>query len=218
MAKTRKVKGPKRVSYELIRPDSDVGRPIYRLLRDLVNAQHAHLVDARIALAWCTSWKPDVDGRVVLGKCKKASDLDRELSAYDFIILLKKSFWQDIAVTHGQRTALLDHELCHAGVAVDPRTGEPITDERRRTVYRLVKHDLEEFNAIVERHGLYKRDLETFYASINRSARAPWAPCWSCRDTTNPGYQKVTDGNGERLKRCDCYVQWQERYAEAVPA
>ena len=105
---------PKAVSYELIAQDGHTGEPMYALLAELVAAHHEDLDRARIALAWCTSWKPDVDGRVTLGKCKKASDLDRELSQWDFIILLRKSFWTDERVTHAQRRALLDHELCHA--------------------------------------------------------------------------------------------------------
>lgn len=215
----RKVKGPKRVSYELIdRKHETVGKPIYRLLRDLVQAHHTHLIDARIALAWCTSWRPDVDGRVVLGKCKKASDLDRELAAFDFIILLKKSFWQDLAVTADQRAALLDHELCHADVKLDERTGEPVTDERGRKVYRLRKHDIEEFAAVVERHGVYKRDLEQFAAALNRAAAsAKWTPCDECRELT-PGWKTVIEDGVRRQAKCDCVVAFRERYREAVPA
>ncbi|MEO7272059.1 MAG: hypothetical protein ABI211_08640, partial [Vicinamibacterales bacterium] len=73
----------KRLTYELIHQDTEIGRPLYALLADLIELHHEDLyrTDARIALAWCTSWKPDVDGRVTLGKCKKASDLDRELMA-----------------------------------------------------------------------------------------------------------------------------------------
>lgn len=216
----KKVKGPKRVSYELIDKNNEtVGRPIYRLLRELVQDHHPHLVNARIALAWCTSWKPDVDGRVVLGKCKKASDLDRELASYDFIILLKKSFWQDLQVTAEQRRALLDHELCHAGVKEDERTGEPVHDERGRKVYRLIKHDIEEFAAVVERNGVYKRDLEAFAAALNRAAlNSRWEPCDECRDTT-PGWKTIIDGAGvKRQAKCDCVVAFRERRQEAVPA
>lgn len=166
----RRAKGPKRkaISYELIAKESDVGRPMYRLLGELVDAHHEELADARIALAWCTSWKPDVDGRVTLGKCKKASDLDRELSAWDFIILLRRAFWTDIFVKDHQRRALLDHELCHATVKID-KFNEPLLDERGRKVYRLRKHDIEEFAEIVSRHGCYKRDLQNFYVALRRA-------------------------------------------------
>ena len=209
----RKVKGAKRVAYELIDPKNEsIGKPIYRLLRELVQSHHPHLTDARIALAWCTSWRPDVDGRVTLGKCKKASDLDRELAAYDFIVLLKKSFWQDLHVTPEQRRALLDHELCHAGVRLDERTGDPITDERGRKVYRTVKHDVEEFGAVVERHGIWKRDLEQFASALMRAARGPFVACDECRDSPNPGWRNTVTG----LVRCECWTAWAERRREAV--
>src|SRR5688572_26973345 len=81
----KKLKGSKRVSYQLIDPESDTGKPIYKLLRDLVREHHDEVGKARFAIAWCTSWKMDVDGRVTLGKCKKASELDRELAKYDFV-------------------------------------------------------------------------------------------------------------------------------------
>jgi hypothetical protein len=61
----KKVKGPRRVSYELLDPKSVIGQPIYKLLRELVKADHSDIADARIALAWCTSWRPDRDGRVM---------------------------------------------------------------------------------------------------------------------------------------------------------
>lgn len=158
---------PKKVSYELIGHGDEYGVTMYPLLDALVKAQHTHLRAARIALAWCTSWKPDVDGRVTLGKCKKASDLDRELAAFDFIILLRKWFWIAEAVSDEQRRALLDHELCHAEVKRD-KYGDSVEDERGRIVYRIRKHDIEEFSAIVERHGCYKRDLEQFAMALRR--------------------------------------------------
>lgn len=202
---------PKTVAYELIAPDGLAGQPMYELLAELIAAHHEELHAARIALAWCTSWNPDVDGRVTLGKCRKASDLDRELAAWDFIVLLRKSFWTSDRVTLLQRRALLDHELCHAAVKLDGN-GEPVEDERGRLVYRTRKHDLEEFTAVVERHGCYKRDLELFAAAMRRSALTGFKPCELCR-TDNPGWETTPD---KRLTRCACWLAWMEQYSEAV--
>jgi len=214
----KKSKGKKRVNYELINPDSIIGGPVYSLMRDLVDAHHKELVDARIALAWCTSWRPDVDGRCMIGKCKKASDLDRELSQWDFIILLRKSWWYATETTAEKRKALVDHELCHATVRLDDRTNEPVLDERGRKVYRTRKHDWEEFTEVVDRHGIYTRDLEKAAAAILRSARGNFQPCANCRETTNPGWIETFDDNGNSrgLMRCACYVQWAELRREAV--
>jgi hypothetical protein len=204
MRRVRKPKGPKRVSYKLIEPTSDHGQAMYRQLRTLVQSHHQEIREARIALAWCTSWRRDVDGFITLGKCKKASDLDRELAAFDFIVLLSKSFWTDPLVTDAQREALLDHELSHASVKVDFH-GEPERDERGRQVFRIRKHDIEEFAAVVERHGLYKRDLAHFAASLRRSALAGFEPCEQCKLT--PGW--IEGANG--VSRCECYRAWQSR-------
>lgn len=160
----------KKLTYELLGEDTETGRPLYALLAELVEQHHEALyrTDARIALAWCTSWTPDVDGRVTLGKCRKASDLDRELMAFDFVILLSRSFFEDPRVTPQQCRALIDHELMHAAVKYDA-TGEPVTDARGRTVYRIRKHDLEEFSDIASRYGCWKRDIEQFAGALDRA-------------------------------------------------
>jgi hypothetical protein len=176
--KTPKGKKPatKKVSYELIERETEIGRHLYARLNVLVDRHHDDLQDARIALAWCTSWKPDVDGRVTLGKCQKASDLSRELAPFDFVILLNQDFWTSVRVTNAQRDALLDHELMHAAVAYDA-DGAPKRDDRGRTVYRIRKHDIEEFRDIVARHGCYKGDLEAFARALHQ-AEASTAGTW----------------------------------------
>lgn len=160
---------PKKVAYELIIEDSVPGYPMYQMLRELVRAHHEDLekTNARIALAWNLSWSADVDGKVTLGKMKKASDLDRELYAYDFVLLLNAEFWQDADVTDKQRRALMDHELMHGQVARD-EAGDYKRDTRDRYVFRIRKHDIEEFSEVVARHGTWKRDLEIFFAALRR--------------------------------------------------
>jgi len=156
------------VAFTLLTEDS---HPLlYVRLRDLIAAHHGELLDARIALAWCTSWKLDVDGHQVLGRCRRATDLDRELHAWDFVILLNREWWEHEQCTPLQRDALLDHELCHATTRDDPHTGEPQRDARGRICYRLRKHDLEEFIAIAQRWGVWKRDLELFARGLAMAA------------------------------------------------
>lgn len=207
---------PKAVHYELLTRDSVIGHPMYCLLDELVDLHHTDLRQARIGLAWNLSWKPDADGRVKLGMCRKASDFDRELSQWDFVILLRRSFWTHEEVTPQQRRALLDHELCHAAMKYDAR-GEPVEDERGRKVYRTRRHDIEEFRAIVERYGTWTSDLEAFALALRRSTlTTPFEPCATCRDTGHPGYVAVLDTNTrtERLTRCPCWLRWVEQRAE----
>jgi hypothetical protein len=164
----KRAKAPKAITYQLIGREDELTSGMYDLLDRLVAEHHEELERgcARIVLAWCTSWKPDVDGRVTIGKCKKASDLDRELAPFDFVILLSKHFW--LGASETQRAALIDHELMHAAVKYDD-AGEPVIDARGRTVFRTRKHDLEEFADVVARHGCYKRDLEHFARALDRA-------------------------------------------------
>jgi hypothetical protein len=208
---------PKSVSYRLIsRDDPTMGPGMYALLDELVDAHHSDLREARIALAWCMSWKPDVDGRVTLGQCKKASDLDRELAPFDFVILLRRAFWLDLRVNDAQRAALLDHELCHAARKFDDN-GEPVVDERGRNVYRVRKHDIEEFTAIVHRHGTYKADLEDFAAALKQAGMTPYQPCERCQES--PGWVRLTDDRGvSRVTRCECYRSWHQQRQDLLTA
>jgi hypothetical protein len=170
-----KPKKLKAVAYRFIPEQSDIGRSMYALLADLVEAHHEGIRDARIALAFNLAWTADVDGRVTLGKCMKVGDLHRELlddrgQPYDFIIILRQEFWTDPMTTDLQRRALLDHELCHAAVKLG-EDGEPLVDERQRLTYRIRKHDLEEFRCIPERYGCWTHDLEEFARALERARK-----------------------------------------------
>jgi len=153
---------PKRISFSLIPPMDNGHEPeAYRLLREVRSKWHPDLDGAKIALAWRKRLKADKDGHLILGKCMKASDLQRELVNWDFVILLNQEVFQDTAFTLEKRIALIDHELCHATRALD-KWFAPANDEKGRAVWRMRKHDIEEFRCIVERHGCYKQDLVKF--------------------------------------------------------
>lgn len=161
---------PKKVVFQLIDPNERPEPEAYILLRELRAEQHFDAAEARIALAWQKAIKPDVDGRLMLGKCVKATDLQRELVELDFVILLNREVWDDIDFRTEKKIALLDHEMCHAARAVDS-DGEPRIDTKGRPVWRIRGHDIEEFREVVARHGCYKHDLEKFaQALIERKA------------------------------------------------
>lgn len=156
---------PKAINFELIENRSS--EP-YKILAEIRDEFHEDTAGARIALAWRKALKADSDGHLILGKCVKASDLQRELAEWDFVILLNREVWQDPGFTVEKKRALLDHEMCHAAVAED-KEGEPRFDERGRRVWRIRKHDIEEFRGVVERHGCYKGDLEAFAEALLES-------------------------------------------------
>ena len=159
----------KKINFELI--DRITGAEPYAVL-DKMRTFHLELQEASIAIAWRKRLTPDKDNRLVLGKCVKASDLQRELAEYDFIILLNQEVWEDSEFTGEKRMALMDHELCHAAASYDD-DGVIKEDERGRPVWRTRRHDIEEFEEIIARHGCYKKDLERFAEIIAKKRKAP---------------------------------------------
>ena len=143
---------PKKVNYSLIEPPSKgrISEP-YRLLDIVRRNYHDETSQARIALAWRITTNPDKDGHLVLGRCVKITDLQKEMAEWDFVIVLNKQVWDDQDFTEDKKMALLDHEVCHAAVAEDA-DGEPKEDERGHPVFRCRKHDIEEFTDVVRRH------------------------------------------------------------------
>jgi hypothetical protein len=161
---------PKKVNFRVLdRKDHD-GQEPYRIMDDYVRRFHRHLEGARIALAWKFNVKPNRDGQLCLGKARKAADLDRALHEYDFVIFLTRSAWDEMQ--SAQREALVDHELAHCEV-VREKDGSVKEDEDGRTVYRIKRHDVEEFQAVIERHGLYKKDLEEFVEAARQKKDQP---------------------------------------------
>jgi hypothetical protein len=164
---------PKKVLFELIKPDQVFlsGQP-YKLLAEIRAEQHFDTADAKIALAWKKGTKPDADGHLVLGCCMRASDLQRELVDYDFVIVLNQEVWEDPEFDRGKKLALLDHEMMHAARSLDA-DGEPVIDSKNRPVWRVRGHDIEEFTSIIARHGCYKRDLEKFAEALLLKKKQP---------------------------------------------
>jgi Putative phage metallopeptidase len=162
----------KPVNFKLI-PEGDAGqmRP-YELLQQVRQAYHEETIAARVALAWRVRQRSDKDGHLVLGKCVKVSDLWKEFAAYDFVIVLNREVWEDKTFGEARQKALLDHEMCHAAAVVN-EDGDPQYDERNRRLWRIRKHDIEEFTSVVQHHGVYKRDLEVFAKALLKKKAQP---------------------------------------------
>ncbi len=159
--------GQKKLSYKIIKKQDANGLKMHAMMAYLIAKHHEDLEGARIGLAWNLTWRPDADGRATLGKCRLVGSLDREFMEFDFIVILLREWWEDADVTDDHRKALLDHELCHAMQVLD-KAGEPKEDERGRKLWRLRKHDIEEFSEIVDRYGCYTKDLAMFATAMTR--------------------------------------------------
>lgn len=155
---------PKTKALKVQLVDRDEHPDPYRLLALAVERWHPELKGARFALFWKFDVKPDRDGKLVLGAARKASDWQREVTEYDLFIDLNRDAWD--CFSEAQQLALVDHEASHFALVVDAETGATQRDDRGRVCYRLVKHDLEEFQGVVARHGFYLNDIENFYKAI----------------------------------------------------
>jgi hypothetical protein len=168
--KSDKPKKRKKVTVQLIKEKhaGEVTEP-YRLLQEIRDAEHGHLGDAKIGMAWRLGWRANTDGQLQLGACRKRGDLDRELDGFDFIILLNREAFA--VLNEKSKRALIDHELTHAQI-VNDSDGNPKHDDRDRLVCRIRKHDVEEFRVIVERHGAWTQNLAKMaQAAINDASR-----------------------------------------------
>ncbi len=140
---------------------------VYRIMESLIEANHSHLIDAKICICWRFGWKPDVDGRVQTHAVKKGSDADRELyeGEWDFVLYLNHEIYNGGTGYSGavfddsQMEADIDAALCRCAVAQDSGGSQKV-DERDRPCWRLRRPDIVAFSDVLARHGLYTSDLE----------------------------------------------------------
>lgn len=138
-----------------------------RLGRDLIRKHHDHLSEVRVDYVFRDKASKS-NGKTVFGKARKISGLQAYLAVPEeerrrdtfiedfFVVELAADVWA--CLTDEQKVALVDHELSHCGIDVDEKSSEETLATR--------PHDLEEFRAIVERHGLWQPDLELFAKTL----------------------------------------------------
>src|ERR1035437_10843453 len=102
---------PKPVNYDLI-PEANEA---YKLLGEVRDKWHGDLYGAKIALAFRKRLKCDKDGILMLGRCVRVGDLQKEFAPFDFIIILNRDVWQDIGFDKKKKFALLRSEERRVG-------------------------------------------------------------------------------------------------------
>ncbi len=127
------------------------------LAAPLIAAHHPHLESVKIAYLFKVAPVPPkppkrAGKKLTLAKTAKVSARWQVLmeEGYVFAILFDYQLWQDL-LSHQQR-ALVDHELCHCGMDADGAY--------------LKQHDVEEFRAILDRHGFWKDDVAQFAETV----------------------------------------------------
>lgn len=147
---------------------------VAKIAADLIETvpQHEDLGMARIEYVFIQKHVTS-HGRWVLARASKvgglhafiaaAFHLDHHVEPTPFYVIeVAEDTWTGLS-DEGRR-ALVDHELCHLHVSLD-EDGEPVLGMRG--------HDLEEFEAIIRRHGLWKDDIRVFSAAVAEQLSLP---------------------------------------------
>lgn len=129
--------------------------------KSLIQKHHNHLLEAEISYL-VTSRAMSRAGKRVAGKARKTSGVLKYYARADFEIVVSGAIWGEML--QAEREALVDHELSHCSVEHDD-------DGNRNWVFR--GHDIEEFIAVVDRHGLWHEDLKTFGEAVARQLELP---------------------------------------------
>lgn len=115
-----------------------------RIGAELIQAEKSlnWIRETEVSIGFMSSNKAKVsNGKTVFGQCERVPDRYKAFIPYDFLITVYEP--NVIDFTSRQIRILLHHELLHCGVNMN---AEP--------TYKVVPHDVEEFNEIIDRYGL----------------------------------------------------------------
>lgn len=134
-----------------------------QIAESIIPQYHPHLVGVKICYLLKITPPPKkkkkADNEASKPKKKITMAYTKKVSAqtnvigdkdYTFLIVFDYNVWQNIS--DAGRLALVDHELCHCGMSEE---GE-----------YLIPHDVEEFKAVIDRHGFWKSDVKNFAQSV----------------------------------------------------
>ena len=125
----------------------EVSEELETIARELIQDHHSHLVEARIKYLFRTgNW--EVKKRETWGQAKKVGKEVNYLTGYDFIITIHRDVWDQLEGK--EKRALLDHELQHCSAG---------SDDAGNKIWYIQGHDVEDFYAIIKRHGLWSKSL-----------------------------------------------------------
>lgn len=116
---------------------------VIAIAKMLIDKYHPSLQGADIGFLF-RSEASQSQGKATVGKATKVPDRLKPYINLHFIIWLAYDRWE--LYTSKQREALIDHELCHCTLDEDG-------------VARMRPHDIQEFQVILDRYGLWNQDL-----------------------------------------------------------
>lgn len=160
-------------------PDNDTHpATIAARLFELDEHRHFKEYEEHLSLAWLMKLgEVRKGGKTVLGAVHEPSVQGRLKDLFEqmlfnwlgyfprFIVVIDREWWAQ--ATPLQREALVFHELAHIKQDVD-QYGALKFDRDGNPVFRLVEHDLAEFNSVVARYGAWSPDIADFIAAARQ--------------------------------------------------
>jgi len=135
---------------------TEAPQSVIHLAEQIINQHHHNLLEAKIAFVMRDE-APKSNGRSVAAQAQKVTALNQALIDYDFLIWIAEDRWDKLS--EDQKEALIDHELCHCW-------GWP-------GMWKMRHHDIEEFQEIIERHGMWREEL-VHMANAVKQLRMPF--------------------------------------------
>ena len=145
-------------------PEYTSAPDVAAIAETLIAQHHSHLDGIRVEFVFRDK-AAKKNGKEVGGTARKVTGLNAFLardgeqggdySEDFFVIEIAEDIWTDL--TPHQKRALVDHELMHCTIELDEKTDALKLGIRG--------HDIEEFAEIVQRHGVWSRDLVDFAAA-----------------------------------------------------
>jgi hypothetical protein len=132
---------------------------VEKIAKELIREHHRHLTNVEIKFVFTDKIQKRA-GKETWGTARKVGSLAAFLAGQDendeqatfFVITITEPIWSYLPPE--KRRALVDHELCHCWIDLD--------DEGDHPKLILVGHDLEEFIQVIQRHGLWRDDVQKF--------------------------------------------------------
>jgi len=124
------------------------GKDVVALIEAVRDVYYPSLVDAKFVAIFDLR-KVRYGMHVPYAKIKPFSAIEKCAGIKeDILVIITKELWDRLR--RKQKKALIDHELAH--IRVKEKGGKKL--------YRLTKHDVEEFVAVVRRRGAWSEELK----------------------------------------------------------
>lgn len=154
-------------------PSYTLDASLQEVASKVIQVDRRHLQIMKIAYMFRPE-APVSDGKATAGMCIRLDDRNYTIHGYDFVIEIAKDIWEE--ADEKFRLALMDHELGHIGIRYG-EDGQPEMDEKSGRIKTYCKkHDIEEFEDVLERHGDYHPALRSFlraFAKRKEDAKKP---------------------------------------------